>query len=45
MSEINDRPGMPRLNEPAPNFEAKTTHGVRKLADYKGKWLRFSISL
>jgi len=30
---------MPRLNEPAPNFEAKTTHGPRKLADYKGKWL------
>lgn len=31
--------GMPRLNEPAPEFEAKTTHGVKKLADYKGKWL------
>ena len=31
--------GMPRLNEPAPEFEAKTTHGVRKLSDYKGKWL------
>lgn len=30
---------MPRLNEPAPNFETKTTHGVKKLADYKGKWL------
>jgi peroxiredoxin (alkyl hydroperoxide reductase subunit C) len=30
---------MPRLNEPAPNFEAKTTHGVKKLADYKGHWL------
>jgi peroxiredoxin (alkyl hydroperoxide reductase subunit C) len=30
---------MPRLNEPAPEFEAKTTHGVKKLADYKGKWL------
>jgi len=30
---------MPRLNEPAPAFEAKTTHGVRKLEDYKGKWL------
>jgi peroxiredoxin (alkyl hydroperoxide reductase subunit C) len=30
---------MPRLNEPAPAFEAKTTHGVKKLADYKGKWL------
>jgi peroxiredoxin (alkyl hydroperoxide reductase subunit C) len=31
--------GMPRLNEPAPAFEAKTTHGVKKLADYMGKWL------
>ena len=30
---------MPRLNEPAPEFEAKTTHGVKKLSDYKGKWL------
>jgi peroxiredoxin (alkyl hydroperoxide reductase subunit C) len=33
------RSGLPRLNEPAPDFEAKTTHGVKKLADYKGKWL------
>ncbi len=30
---------LPRLNEPAPAFEANTTHGMRKLADYKGKWL------
>ncbi|MFT6985307.1 MAG: peroxiredoxin (alkyl hydroperoxide reductase subunit C) [Psychromonas sp.] len=29
----------PQLNKPAPAFEAKTTHGVKKLADYKGKWL------
>jgi peroxiredoxin 2/4 len=29
----------PRLNEPAPDFKAKTTHGDRSLADYKGKWL------
>jgi peroxiredoxin (alkyl hydroperoxide reductase subunit C) len=29
----------PRLNEPAPDFEAKTTHGVKKLSDYKGRWL------
>ena len=32
-------PSMPRLNEPAPDFEAKTTHGVKKLSDYTGKWL------
>ncbi|MDM7457197.1 MAG: peroxiredoxin [Tepidimonas sp.] len=30
---------LPRLNEPAPAFRAKTTHGERSLADYKGKWL------
>ena len=29
----------PRLNEPAPDFEAPTTHGVRRLSDYRGKWL------
>ena len=32
-------PSMPRLNEPAPEFSAPTTHGVKKLSDYKGKWL------
>lgn len=31
--------GMPRLNEPAPAFDAPTTHGVKKLEDYRGKWL------
>lgn len=30
---------MPRLNEPAPEFETRTTHGPRKLSDYKGQWL------
>ena len=29
----------PRLNEAAPDFNAKTTHGDRSLANYKGKWL------
>ena len=29
----------PRLNEPAPAFCARTTHGERKLEDYRGKWL------
>ncbi len=32
-------PSMPRINEPAPAFKAKTTHGERSLDDYKGKWL------
>jgi peroxiredoxin (alkyl hydroperoxide reductase subunit C) len=31
--------GLPRLNEPAPNFEAVTTHGNKTLSDYRGKWL------
>lgn len=31
--------GLPRLNEPAPNFEAVTTHGKKTLSDYRGKWL------
>ncbi len=30
---------MPRLGEPAPEFEAPTTHGMKKLSDYKGSWL------
>ena len=33
------QPSLPRLNEPAPDFHAKTTYGPRKLADYKGRWL------
>ena len=31
--------GLPRLNEPAPDFHARTTHGDRSLADYRGRWL------
>ncbi|MCW8906915.1 MAG: peroxiredoxin [Sedimenticola sp.] len=38
-TEINATPSMPRLNEAAPNFEARTTHGVKKLEDYRGQWL------
>ncbi len=34
-------PRIPRINEPAPQIEAKSTHGVIKLSDYaaKGKWV------
>ncbi len=28
---------LPRINEPAPEFNAVTTHGQKKLADYKGR--------
>jgi peroxiredoxin (alkyl hydroperoxide reductase subunit C) len=30
---------MPRLNEPAPAFDAPTTHGRKTLEDYRGQWL------
>ena len=30
---------LPRINEPAPDFSATTTHGPKKLSDYKGRWL------
>jgi peroxiredoxin (alkyl hydroperoxide reductase subunit C) len=33
------RPAGPRLNEPAPAFDALTTHGQKTLEDYRGKWL------
>ena len=40
MDTNNDiAPAMPRLNEPAPAFDAPTTHGQKKLEDYRGKWL------
>lgn len=38
-TEQKSAAGLPRLNESAPEFEAPTTHGVKKLSDYKGKWL------
>ena len=40
MHSMNDTAiAMPRLNEPAPAFDAPTTHGNKKLTDYRGKWL------
>jgi peroxiredoxin (alkyl hydroperoxide reductase subunit C) len=30
---------MPRINEVAPDFEAKTTQGVMRLSDLRGKWV------
>lgn len=30
---------IPRLGDPAPSFEATTTHGTIKLQDFKGSWL------
>ena len=31
--------GLPRLNCPAPDFSANTTHGPKSLEDYNGRWL------
>lgn len=36
---ISVHTSMPRLNEPAPDFDAKTTQGPKKLSDYQGSWL------
>ena len=30
---------LPRINDPAPDFEAKSTNGMIKLSDFKGKWV------
>ena len=31
--------GLPRLNEPAPDFEAVTTHGPLTLSNQRGSWV------
>ena len=40
-NEVQEQVRLPRINEPAPQFEAKSTHGVIRLSDYtaKGKWV------
>ncbi|AEW04094.1 peroxiredoxin [Sulfobacillus acidophilus DSM 10332] len=38
-SETLLAPSLPRLNEPAPDFEAMTTIGPIKLSDFRGKWV------
>lgn len=37
--DTTSAPSLPRLNEPAPDFEAQTTQGPIKLSDLKGKWV------
>lgn len=37
--DIVQQSSFPRLNEPAPAFNVRTTHGDRTLDHYKGKWL------
>lgn len=35
----NGNAGFPRLNQPAPLFEAETTHGTLRLEDFQGSWV------
>jgi peroxiredoxin (alkyl hydroperoxide reductase subunit C) len=39
MSDTQPAVSLPRLNEPAPQFQALATTGTIKLSDYKGKWV------
>ena len=40
MSEATQTLGMPRIGDLAPDFEAQTTHGIKKLStDYQGQWV------
>src|SRR5579864_5806045 len=41
MNQFATQSRIPRINETAPDFQAKSTHGVIKLSDYtgKGKWV------
>ena len=38
-NQVEQQNTLPRLNEPAPEFTAVTTHGKINLSDYKGKWV------
>ncbi len=37
--EATIAPRLPRIGEPAPQFEAPTTHGTLRLEDFKGSWV------
>jgi peroxiredoxin (alkyl hydroperoxide reductase subunit C) len=39
MSIQEDNIRIPRINEPAPDFEANSTQGPIRLSDYRGKWV------
>jgi peroxiredoxin 2/4 len=38
-AQAQTQPSLPRLNEPAPDFEAVSTQGPIKLSNYRGKWV------
>jgi peroxiredoxin (alkyl hydroperoxide reductase subunit C) len=37
--ETTTGPSLPRLGQPAPAFQAETTHGTIRLEDFQGSWL------
>ena len=39
MEEQAEMIHLPLLGDPAPDFKAETTHGIKSLADFRGKWL------
>lgn len=39
MTEITEPTRLPLIGDPAPAFEAESTHGVISLEGYKGKWI------
>ncbi|MCA9550846.1 MAG: peroxiredoxin [Myxococcales bacterium] len=38
-ANVAQSPSLPRIGEPAPHFEAETTHGTLRLSDFEGSWL------
>jgi peroxiredoxin 2/4 len=40
-TQISQSPRPVRLGDPAPDFQARTTMGVKNLSDYRGRWLIF----
>ena len=39
VTQTSPSPSLPRLGLPAPPFQAETTHGTIRLADFAGSWL------
>ena len=39
MTDRDATPLTPRIGEPAPDFEAETTHGILRLEDFRESWL------
>lgn len=41
MDAVQKQLGSLRIGDPAPDFEARSTHGPIRLSDYRGRWLIF----